>query len=117
MSEDDEACTRPVRIPGCKRNAVDVRVGRNIRNTRRHALLSLSTLAALADLNARQLHEFELGLRRTNSAVLVQLGRALGVSISHFFEPLGPGGKVGRRTGLGQSLSDPDRRPIADNDD
>jgi transcriptional regulator with XRE-family HTH domain len=116
MWEDDEAFTHSVRIPEYKPNAVDVRVGCNIRNARRHARLSLSALAALVDLNERQLHECEFGLRRTSLVILVQLGRALGVSISHFFEPLEPGGAVRRRTGAGQSLSHPHRRPIADND-
>lgn len=76
------------RIPRRKSSDIDRSVGRRLRL--RRTLLG-KTQAALAEqcfLSPQRVHKYELGESKLTSARLCQFGRALGVSVSWFFDEM-----------------------------
>jgi transcriptional regulator with XRE-family HTH domain len=65
---------------------IDVHVGNQIQVGRALAGVSLARLAQMVGLTSLQLQEFEHGTTRVGAAGLFELARALGVSVSFFFE-------------------------------
>jgi len=86
MSDDDKQPHR-AGAATCKRNSVDVLVGRNIRYARRQKGLTVAALAELTAVDERVLREYEAGVCRAGPAALVVLSQALDVKLSHFFRP------------------------------
>ena len=75
-------------VPRRKSSDIDRSVGRRVRL--RRTLLG-KTQAALAEqcfLSPQQVHKYELGESKMTSARLCQFARALGVSVSWFFDEL-----------------------------
>jgi transcriptional regulator with XRE-family HTH domain len=67
---------------------VDHHVGSRIRDRRRSLGVSRGQLAAALDISAEQLRRYEAGAAVIVASRLHQIGRALGVPASYFFEAM-----------------------------
>ncbi len=71
-------------------NPIDIHVGARVR-LRRHLLgLTRQTLAKAVGVTYQQLQKYERGVNRVGASRLFNLGRALDVPVSFFFEDLSP---------------------------
>ncbi|PKP81943.1 MAG: hypothetical protein CVT79_06510 [Alphaproteobacteria bacterium HGW-Alphaproteobacteria-18] len=74
-------------VPGSRSpNDIDRRVGRNLRQLRLEAGLSLQELAARIGLSHQQLQKYETGSNRLSVGLLPGFAEALGVDVAVFFE-------------------------------
>jgi len=69
-------------------NPIDVHVGARIRLRRTLLGISQSTLAETLGLTFQQVQKYEKGTNRVSASRLVDIARALDVSISYFFEEM-----------------------------
>ncbi len=69
---------------------IDVHVGARVRLRRRLLGLTLQTLAKAVGVTYQQLQKYERGVNRVGASRLFNLGRALDVPVSFFFEDLSP---------------------------
>src|SRR5271168_2510258 len=67
---------------------IDRHVGTRIRESRIMLGLTQQQLADLIGVTYQQAHKYERGINRVSAGRLYQIGRALGVSVSSFFEGL-----------------------------
>jgi len=65
---------------------IDVHVGSRVRLRRRIQDISQARLADMIGISHQQLHKYERGHNRIGSGRLYQLGKALDVPVSFFFE-------------------------------
>jgi transcriptional regulator with XRE-family HTH domain len=65
--------------------ALDVLVGRRVRERRRALGLTMQELAAALGVPYQQLHKYETGANRLSAGRLFLLAEALGVGVAHFF--------------------------------
>ncbi len=87
-------------------NPIDVHVGARVRLRRNLLGLTLQTLAKAVGVTYQQLQKYERGVNRVGASRLFNLGRALDVPISFFFEDLSPaaaGGGRRRARGLSEA--------------
>jgi transcriptional regulator with XRE-family HTH domain len=89
-------------------NPIDVHVGARIRLRRTLLGISQSTLAETLGLTFQQVQKYEKGTNRVSASRLVDVARALDVSISYFFEEMSAG--VGAQTP--SALMKTGQRPI-----
>jgi transcriptional regulator with XRE-family HTH domain len=71
-------------------HAVDVHVGRRLREMRKAANLSQSDVASALGLSFQQVQKYERGANRMSASKLHEAARMLGVSIAAFYEGLAP---------------------------
>src|SRR5258707_5630775 len=71
---------------------VDIHVGARIRTRRLLIGMNQETLARALGLTFQQVQKYEGGANRVSASRLSQIAEILGVSISHFFSDLEPGG-------------------------
>ena len=95
-------------------NPIDIHVGARV-SLRRHLLgLTLQTLAKAVGTTYQQIQKYERGVNRVSASRLFNLGRALDVPVSFFFEDFSPeaaGGGKRRARGLSEapaSVLEPD---------
>ncbi len=87
-------------------NPIDIHVGARVRLRRNQLGLTLMTLAKAVGVTYQQLQKYESGVNRVGASRLFNLGRALDVPISYFFEDLSPaaaGGGKRRTRGLSEA--------------
>ncbi len=87
-------------------NPIDIHVGVRVRLRRNLLGMSLQTLAKAIGVTYQQLQKYERGVNRVGASRLFNLGRALDVPISFFFEDLSPaaaGGGKRRARGLSEA--------------
>ena len=87
-------------------NPIDIHVGARVRLRRNQLGLTLMTLAKAVGVTYQQLQKYERGVNRVGASRLFNLGRALDVPISFFFEDLSPaaaGGGKRRTRGLSEA--------------
>ncbi len=69
-------------------NSIDVHVGRRVR-LRRHSIgVTQQQLAAVLGISFQQVQKYERGANRISASKLFEIGQALDVPISYFFEGL-----------------------------
>ncbi len=71
---------------------VDIHVGARIRTRRLLIGMNQETLARALGLTFQQVQKYEGGANRVSASRLSQIAEILGVSISYFFNDLGPDG-------------------------
>ncbi len=87
-------------------NPIDIHVGARVRLRRNQLGLTLMTLAKAVGVTYQQLQKYERGVNRVGASRLFNLGRALDVPGSFFFEDLSPaaaGGGKRRTRGLSEA--------------
>ncbi len=87
-------------------NPIDIHVGARVRLRRNQLGLTLMTLAKAVGVTYQQLQKYERGVNRIGASRLFNLGRALDVPISYFFEDLSPaaaGARKRRAKGLSEA--------------
>ncbi len=87
-------------------NPIDIHVGARVRLRRNLLGLTLQTLAKAVGVAYQQLQKYERGVNRVGASRLFNLGRALDVPVSFFFEDLSPaaaGGVKRRARGLSKA--------------
>ncbi len=87
-------------------NPIDIHVGARVRLRRNQLGLTLMTLAKAVGVTYQQLQKYERGVNRVGASRLFNLGRALDVPVSFFFEDLSPaaaGGGKRRTRGLSEA--------------
>jgi transcriptional regulator with XRE-family HTH domain len=67
---------------------VDVHVGARLRQRRKYLGMTQQQLASELGLTFQQIQKYERGANRVSASKLYELARALGVTISYFFEGL-----------------------------
>ena len=67
-------------------NPIDVHVGKRLRQRRNVLGMSQEKLADQLGITFQQVQKYERGTNRVGASRLFQIGRALGVPTSHFFE-------------------------------
>ncbi|MGM0559576.1 MAG: helix-turn-helix domain-containing protein [Pseudomonadota bacterium] len=73
----------------------DVHIGRKIREKRVSLGMSQSALAEALGITFQQVQKYESGANRVGGSRLWDMSKALGVSVTYFFEGLsGPGNKA-----------------------
>jgi transcriptional regulator with XRE-family HTH domain len=72
--------------------AVDLHVGRAIRQARAARGLTQGQVAAIAGVTYQQLHKYEQGINRVTCGRLARIASALGVPVADLFPPLPPAG-------------------------
>ncbi len=71
-------------------NPIDVHAGARVRLRRNLLGLTLQTLAKAVGVTYQQLQKYERGVNRVGASRLFNLGRALDVPVSFFYEDLSP---------------------------
>ncbi len=87
-------------------NPIDIHVGARVRLRRNLLGLTLRTLAKAVGVTYQQLQKYERAVNRVGASRLFNLGRALDVPVSFFFEDLSPaaaGGGKRRTRGLSEA--------------
>ncbi len=78
-------------------NPIDIHVGARVRLCRNLLGMSLQTLAKAVGVTYQQLLKYERGVNRVGASRLFNLGRALDVPVSFFFEDLSSAAAGGGR--------------------
>jgi transcriptional regulator with XRE-family HTH domain len=78
-------------------NAVDHHIGSTVRERRLEIGMSQEALADLIGVTFQQVQKYEKGVNRIAASRLYEVSKALGVSISYFFEDLSEGAGKKRR--------------------
>ena len=68
---------------------VDMHVGAAIRRRRRELGMTQQHLGKLVNIKFQQIQKYETGANRVSASRLWEISRALGVSVSYFFEGIG----------------------------
>jgi transcriptional regulator with XRE-family HTH domain len=84
-----------------KAHAVDVHVGRRLRERRSQLGMSQSAVGASVGLTFQQIQKYELGSNRIGAGRLFEFAKLLSVPVSHFFEGMPTNALVGRPASLG----------------
>jgi transcriptional regulator with XRE-family HTH domain len=83
-------CKQSIQVPGSIRkkrlSPVDAHVGSRIRLRRVNLGMSQKQLGAALGLSFQQVQKYERGVNRVSASMLYDLGLALGVHVSFFFE-------------------------------
>lgn len=85
-----EAEVRSVQVKTRARE-VDLHVGLRIRERRTMMGLTQQQMADLIGVTYQQAHKYERGINRITAGRLYDIGQALGVQMSYFYEGLGSG--------------------------
>ncbi|WP_198369357.1 helix-turn-helix domain-containing protein [Roseomonas rosulenta] len=97
-------------------NAIDSHVGARIRLRRQLLGMSQTKLAGALGITFQQLQKYESGLNRVTAGRLYDLGRALDMSISSFFEDLPANAEasfvVAPRKGRSGDVGEPERAKL-----
>jgi len=86
-------------------HAVDVHVGKRLRQRRWALSLSQHQLAERIGVKFQQIQKYESGQNRVSASRLYEIARELGVRINYFFDEL-PGGHADEGMVLGDTLAD-----------
>lgn len=87
--EDGAACAARAGAPGGNPawlRALDLHLGRRVREQRTIAGLTQAGLAARIGVTYQQLHKYEVGLNRMSAGTLFALGTVLGQPVNWFYE-------------------------------
>jgi transcriptional regulator with XRE-family HTH domain len=69
-------------------DGVDLHLGARLRNRRKDLGLTLTDVAAAADMRFRQLQKYELGQHRIPASTLYRLAVALATEVQYFYDGL-----------------------------
>lgn len=110
MTEEDQ--DRPARQRR-QRRSVDIHVGRRIKERRCLLGLGRIDLAETLKLSIQQVQKYESGDSTVSASRLYEIGVALGVAPSYFFEDVGPPfpDQVGS-LGPGQTIGEPNSQEV-----
>lgn len=115
MTEEDQ--DRPARQRR-QRRSVDIHVGRRIKERRCLLGLGRIDLAETLKLSIQQVQKYESGDSTVSASRLYEIGVALGVAPSYFFEDVAPplpdqAGSLGPGQGMGEPNSQEVRQMVA----
>ena len=71
------------------KHPVDVHVGKRVRHRRWMVGMTQQQLAERVGIKFQQIQKYETGMNRVSASRLWEIGSALGVTVSFFFEGLG----------------------------
>jgi len=91
---DQESKADPVVPAKPRAREVDLHVGQRIRARRTMMGLTQQQMADLIGVTYQQAHKYERGINRVSAGRLYDIGQALGVQISYFYDDLGSDDRI-----------------------